>query len=883
MRNACVSKCVLGFLGVGVFLFVFSTSGYAKMYEEPRSFALKDTSQEQVDRKVLPQIDAQQLAEAERTRTTNSQRPGPFQFAVAATVDFTLVNSGTWQTLADGRVWRLRIWSPGALSLSLGITRFEMPEGAKLWIYDPSHQHVEGPYTLRNRSQRGSLWTPIIEGDEVVVEVFVPTGVAQPVVEISQTNQGFRGFGKQGVTSSPSSPHTEGMCEKDVICPYGDPWRDQIRAVAVYVINGQGFCTGTLLNNTALDFRPVFLSANHCFFDWNDTPRSDKNGHLFDPDTIVVYWNYEAMVCGTHDPGPLSAADTQTGGAQLRARYAASDFLLLELNSTPVFNVWYAGWDANGMAPPSTAGIHHPEGDAKAISLSNSSPQNAFYSILGMGLDPNGNHWQVDWSTGVGVTELGSSGSCIFATDTKRCIGQLHGGGSACNGPNQGPNPLDYYGKLSVSWAGGGTADTSLKGWLDPIAPPITLALDGDPHITTMSGGHYDLQGAGEFVSVRDANGLEIQTRMVPIATTFNPGPDPHDGLATCVSLNTAVAARVGSHRVTYQPNLSGVPDPSGLQLRVDGVLATLGPRGRELGNGGRIARTTAPGGLQIDFPDGSVLLVTPGWWTSQSTWYLNVGVHRPASTDGMAAAARGQSASTAPGGITGVIAPGNWLPALPNGSSMGPMPGASHERYIDLYQRFANAWRVTDETSLFDYAPGTSTDTFTMRSWPPETPPCVLPNTIPAQPASERVAQQACQGLTDPTRRNCIFDVTATGNLEFAKTYALSQRIQVNSTRTLISQNMDHTKVGDPVSFVATVTPLARNSKDLPVGTVQFMLNGANVGQPLRLDAKGVALWTTSTLKPGQHDITARFIPGPGSSLLPSTSPKTEHTVRVD
>ena len=51
----------------------------------------------------------------------------------------------------------------------------------------------------------------------------------------------------------------------------------------------------------------------------------------------------------------------------------------------------------------------------------------------------------------------------------------------------------------------------------------------------------------------------------------------------TCVALYSAVAARVGKHRVSYEPNISGVPDPSGLQLRVDGVLTTLGPQGIDL------------------------------------------------------------------------------------------------------------------------------------------------------------------------------------------------------------------------------------------------------------------------------------------------------------
>jgi len=163
------------------------------------------------------------------------------------------------------------------------------------------------------------------------------------------------------------------------------------------------------------------------------------------------------------------------------------------------------------------------------------------------------------------------------------------------------------------------------------------------------------------------------------------------------VSLNTAVAVRVGRHRVTYQPNLSGVPDPSGLQLRVDGVLATLDPTGYDLGDGSRIAKTAAPGGLEIDFPDKSVLFVTPGWWADQSKWYLNVDVVRSPVTGGAA------PGTSPPGGIAGAIVKGSWLPALPDGTSMGPMPASLHDRYVDLYQKFGNAWRVTDKTSLFE------------------------------------------------------------------------------------------------------------------------------------------------------------------------------------
>ena len=867
MRNKWFIKGLLGcvvwlgrMLFLAVLVLVLPLSGFAKMYEEPKSFSLKDKSQEQVERKILPKIDIERLLADDRARGKNPQNPGPHRFAVAADVTFTLDKSGTWQTLPDGRLWRLRIQSPGAKSLNLGITRFDMPEGAKLWIYDPKHTNVEGPYTSRHRSHLGSLWTPVIEGDEIVVEVFVPSGVSQPVIEIGKVNQGYRGFEKAVPGGS-----TEGACENDVVCPVGNPWRNQIRAVGVYTKNGTADCSGTLLNNTAQDFKPFFLSANHCGVDsTNDA-------------TVVVYWNYQSPTCGTHGPG--STADNQSGST-FRASYAPSDFLLFELSATPdpSFNVFYAGWDATGTTPPGTVGIHHPAADVKAISFSNSSPDTTAY--LSPTHDPLGNHWYVLWNSG--VTEPGSSGSCLFNTSNGRCIGQLHGGPSVCGGMDL----HDYYGRLSVSWNGGGTAATRLSDWLDPGSTG-TIAIDGDPHITTANGIHYDFQSAGEFVSLRDANGLEIQTRQAPIATTFNPGPDPHDGLATCVSLNTAVATRVGKHRVTYEPNLSGVPDPSGLQLRVDGVLTTLGPTGRDLGDGARIVGTAAPGGLEIDFPDKSVLFVTPGWWADQSKWYLNVDVFRAPATDGIMGAALGSSRNPATGGIGGAIPPGSWLPALPDGTSMGPMPGPLHERYVDLYQKFGEAWRVTDKTSLFDYAPHTATDTFTMRNWPPENPPCVIPNNPSARMLDPSIAQEVCRPIVDKNRNaDCVFDVTVTGERGFAQTYLLSQRIELGSTTTTMHDDKDPTGFKDPVTFTATVArnaTVARKAstgKGAPTGAAQFTLDGSRVGEPVKLDSQGQATWKTSSLTEGIHQVTASYIPSENSMFLASSSLDEAHTV---
>lgn len=391
-------------------------------------------------------------------------------------------------------------------------------------------------------------------------------------------------------------------------------------------------------------------------------------------------------------------------------------------------------------------------------------------------------------------------------------------------------------------------------------------ANEGDPHITTVDGIHYDFQSAGEFVVLREAGGSEIQTRQTPVPTA-SVATNAYTGLTTCVSLNTAVAARVNKHRVTFQPNISGVPDPSGMQLRVDGNLTTLSATGLSLGAGGRVSPSSG-GGIQIDFPDETTLVVTPGWWPSQSLWYLNVDAFHSAMLEG----------------VMGARARGSWLPALSDGASLGPRPAALNQRYADLYQKFADSWRVTDKTTLFDYAPGTSTATFTIASWPPESPPCALPERPAVQGVSLAVARQACRGVTGKNRKeDCVFDVRVTGNRGFAKTYLASQKIQAGAASVVVSDDVNPSKPEQGVVFTATVRrhAAAGRRSASPAGTVQFSVDGEKAGAPVALDGRGQARWRTAALAPGKHEVSARYVPPAGSALLGASSEAATHTVR--
>lgn len=295
----------------------------------------------------------------------------------------------------------------------------------------------------------------------------------------------------------------------------------------------------------------------------------------------------------------------------------------------------------------------------------------------------------------------------------------------------------------------------------------------GDPHLTTTNGINYDFQAAGEFVALRNSStGFELQTRQTPVLTSFTPGANPYTGLASCVSLNTAAAVRVGRHRISYQPSAQRAGNTERMQLRIDGRPVTLAARGVNLGGGNRIALAASGGGIDVRLDDGTRLFITPNYWASEGYWYLNVEVLD----------------SPAREGTMGHIMGSNWLPFAPNGTSFGPAPGSLAARHGLLNGLFADAWRVTNATSLFDYAPGTSTASFTNRAWPP--PPggtCTalrgnpLPGGQPRRPVAPMrpdVAERLCRPIQDRAARdNCVFDLTATGNAAMAEDYLRTLR----------------------------------------------------------------------------------------------------------
>lgn len=403
--------------------------------------------------------------------STVASKTEPLQFAVSMALPLTL-NDGQWQQTGETSRWRTRIKSQGAQTLNFTFSKFRMPEGATLWIYDASGELVQGPFTHANETPEGMLWTPVVAGGDAIIELRVPTAQRDAVaLQLATVNHGFRGFEK--ATSVPSKA---GACEIDVVCPAGDAWRNEIRSVARISIGGTTLCSGQLLNNVQQDDTPYFLTANHCKI--GSTPILTSPAS-----SVVFYWNYQTSVCAGARDGSLSQTTT---GSTLIGGDTNSDYTLVQVSAAPSasYNVYLAGWNAGGaaVATPSNPGavIHHPNGDQKSISLFTSSgtPQAIVLcdsplvaGICTPGSSRNVSAWKITYSQG--VTEPGSSGGGLWDAN-HQIVGQLSGGGSSCSSPTS----PDYYGRFDLAF----TANSNqLKNVLDPGSTGATSLCGKDP------------------------------------------------------------------------------------------------------------------------------------------------------------------------------------------------------------------------------------------------------------------------------------------------------------------------------------------------------------------------------------------------------------------
>jgi hypothetical protein len=87
----------------------------------------------------------------------------------------------------------------------------------------------------------------------------------------------------------------------------------------------------------------------------------------------------------------------------------------------------------------------------------------------------------------------------------------------------------------------------------------------------------------------------------------------------------------------------------------------------------------------------------------------------------------------------------------------------------------------------------------------------------------------------------------------------ALIQAVSRLSTTTVLTSSSNPSVVGHSVTLTATVmaTPPGIGT---PAGTVQFVIDGGNFGDPVALDANASASLSIDTLSPGSHTVVANY-----------------------
>lgn len=532
-------------------LLLFGTLCFGQITEQGEIFSKSYRLSNDVPHIMMPQFDLEALKSEDQINDEIITKP--FRFGKDFKVNYSPLTHGNWTNLPNGdRIWRLKITSSEAKTLNFLLKNYRLSNNAKLFLHNEEGQFL-GYYTSKENTKEKYVATWPIDGSSITIEFYEPQNeIGLSTFEIAEVVHGYRTV--NNIKNPTKGLNTSGHCNVDVNCAAGDDWEQQKNAVALILSGTTEWCSGTLVNNTAEDGTPYFLTANHCHH--SGTPAW----------TFRFKWISEQPDCATTAPSGDGTRIFSLSGAEIKARSTMTDFMLLKLTSEiPAdWDLVWSGWDRTGEIPENVTGLHHPDGDIMKIAQYYSPPLKKVRNGI--------NAWEIPaWD--YGVTEGGSSGSGLF-DHNGRIIGQLYGGYAACNGTN--PNEqYDFYGRIDTSWEGAGTPNSRLKDWLDPI------------NSGAMTTNHY--------VKTLLENDIRITTQ--PIIADCNGNVSP------TIEIKNSGAQTVSSFQLKYKFNNETETEVSFNEELISGAtkIITLDPRNFEDGSYTFAAEVVLDGDLNLD------------------------------------------------------------------------------------------------------------------------------------------------------------------------------------------------------------------------------------------------------------------------------------------
>jgi len=379
-------------------------------------------------------------------------------------VNITPDNSGTIFKSNGYKVWRTGIVSPDAAAISIVFTLFNIPSGAKLFLYNPSQSIVLGSFSSINNNVNGVLPIRPLASDTIIVEYQEPETLASGNSLKGELKIGYASHNFVDTNGYLKKTNPDGgiSCSPQIMSV--DAENPVIGAVCLIYTTTQYnayYSSGSLINN--YKNKPYVISSYHCF---------DEE---YEKSSIFFFQNHEPK------EGVWGSSELSIAGASKVAASDTLDFALVELNQMPPadYRPYFAGWDAqeeSGYLNPYKC-LHHPNGDFTKYSSSQNRVVQA-QPDFERSLFCYKTFWKVEnWN--IGATQGGSSGSPLFNSDNK-IIGCLTGGSSSCTYQKN-----DYYYMLSKAWSFYSDYSKQLKHWLVPSGSSVKSMDGADPYAST--------------------------------------------------------------------------------------------------------------------------------------------------------------------------------------------------------------------------------------------------------------------------------------------------------------------------------------------------------------------------------------------------------------
>ena len=357
--------------------------------------------------------------------------PMVLHYADEYSIKINIIEQATIIQNANETIYYIGIQSSGAKAISLKFDNFYLTDQSELYIYSADRSMFIGSFNSKNNNNTESLETAVVKGDQVFIELKVPT---EDIDKIKLTLESIMHDFKDLMNFHETSNSNREDCNDNVACSSADDWADQVNSVVLVSGNG-GVCSAAIVNNTSQDLTPYILYAAHC----------NSGG------SSVVYFDYQSNSCSGSSPGSYN---TMSGTQNLAiGSFNNNDYALIRLNNNipSYYDVYYAGWNRSSSNPGNNVvGIHHPDGYIKKISY------NAY------GMSSNGNNWDFAYSDGRVIP--GSSGSPFFDSNKYiRGMASYIYTNYCNNSPDCYCSQTYYHGyaKFSSAWS-------NIDQWLDP-------------------------------------------------------------------------------------------------------------------------------------------------------------------------------------------------------------------------------------------------------------------------------------------------------------------------------------------------------------------------------------------------------------------------------